>query len=114
MNIHGIPNSFDPDAMFRELETASEKMCDTQAQADQLEEMKKPQLAMLTLEYVKSVKSRIDAETKAFADQRYADFIEGMVEARRQANRAKARYHNLRALGEARRTQESSRRALAG
>ena len=104
---------FDPAKMFVELETAAEEMCNLQAQADQLTELKKSRLAALTLDYMKSCKSRVEAEVRALADPQYEEYITGMVEADRRANRAKAKYHNLRALGDARRSEEASRRALA-
>lgn len=107
-----IPNHYSPDEVFRQLEDAAEKMCDTEAVAKQMEEMKKSILASLTLEYLAGEKSRTAAEVRALADDRYATHITGMVEAARLANRAKAHYHNLRALADARRTQEASIRAM--
>lgn len=104
---------FSPDKMFHEMEQAAEKMADQQAQADQLTELKKSRLAALTLDYMKECKSRAEAEVRALADPEYETYIVGMIEAARRANRAKAHYHNLRALGDARRTQEASARALA-
>ena len=103
---------FSPDQMFHELEDAAESMANLQAQADQLSELKKSRLAALTLDYMKSCKSRAEAETHALADSEYAEYVTGMIEAERRANRAKAKYHNMRVLSEARRTEESSRRAL--
>jgi len=107
-----IPNSYDPGDVFKSLEDAAEEMCDAEALATQLEEMKKPTLASLTLEYMAIEKSRAMAETRALADDRYETHIAGMVDAKRMANRAKAKYHNMRALADARRTQEASVRAL--
>jgi len=105
-------NSYDPGDVFKSLEDAAEEMCDSEALASQLEEMKKPTLATLTLEYMAVEKSRAMAETRALADKRYETHIVGMVDAKRAANRAKAKYHNMRALADARRTQEASVRAL--
>ena len=105
-------NSYDPDHVFRELEEAAERMTDFEAQANQMDEMKKPVLASLTLDHMKSEKSRAMAETRALADPSYETHIIGMIEARRKSNRAKAHYHNMRALADARRTQEASIRAL--
>ena len=103
---------FSPERMFHELEDAAEDMANLQAQAGQLTELKKSRLAALTLDYLKDCKSRVEAEVRALADPQYTEYITGMIEAERMANRAKAKYHNMRALGEARRTEESSRRAL--
>lgn len=107
-----VSHEFSPDKMFHELEEAAENMANLQAQADQLSELKKSRLAALTLDYMKECKSRVEAEVRALADPQYTEYVTGMIEAERRANRAKAKYHNLRALGEARRTEESSRRAL--
>ncbi len=98
--------------MFAELENAAEGMANLQAQADQLSELKKSRLAALTLDYMKECKSRTEAETKALADPQYAEYITGLIEAERRSVRAKAKYHNMRALSDARRTQEASHRAL--
>ena len=103
---------FSPDRMFHEMEEAAEQMASLQAQADQLTELKKSRLAALTLDYMKSCKSRVEAEVRALADPQYEEYVTGMIEAERRANRAKAKYHNLRALSDARRTQEASARAL--
>ncbi len=103
---------FSPDQMFHQLEDAAEDMTSLQAQADQLSELKKSRLAALTLDYLKDCKSRTEAETRALADPLFTEYVTGMVEAERRANRAKAKYHNMRALSDARRTQEASHRAL--
>lgn len=107
-----ISNSYDPDKVFAALEEAAEKMCDLEARASQMEEMKKPVLASLVLEYMQTESSRTLAETKALADEQYETHVAGMIDAKRLANRAKAHYHNMRALADARRTQEASVRAL--
>ena len=103
---------FSPDKMFHELEDAAEDMANLQAQADQLTELKKSRLAALTLDYMKTCKSRVEAEVRALADPQFEEYVTGMIEAERRAVRAKARYHNLRALSDARRTQEASVRAM--
>lgn len=104
--------TFSPERMFHELEESAEDMANLQAQADQLAELKKSRLAALTLDYMKSCKSRAEAEVRALADPQYSEYVTGMIEAARRANRAKARHYNLRALSDARRTQEASARAL--
>lgn len=108
-----LPNSYDPDRVFLEIEAAAEIMTDTQAVADQLSELKKSQLAVLTLDEMKTCKSRAEAEVKALANPDYEEYIVGMIEAGRVANRAKARYFNLMGLRDDRRTQEVSHRTLA-
>ncbi len=104
---------FDPDHIFRELEEAAEAMVTAQEKARLLEELKKPRLAALTLDEMRTCKSRVEAETRALANPEYETYVQGMVEAGRQYERAKAKYHNQRVLAELRRSQESTARALA-
>ena len=105
-------HEFDPDAIFSELERAAEEMVRTKETADNLSELKKSVLAKLTLDHMKSVKSRTEAETYALADPDYETYVRGMNEAARQANRAQAMYKNRLVLAELRRTEESTRRSL--
>jgi len=107
-----LPVPYDPDRVFLEIESAAEIMTDTQAVADQLSELKKSRLAALTLDQMKTCKSRAEAEVRALANPDYEEYVVGMIEAGRIANRAKARYFNLMGLRDDRRTQEVSHRTL--
>ena len=51
------------------------------------------------------------AEKAAYASEKYYTHINAMVEARREANRARVRYDSLRVYAELRRTTEATRRA---
>ncbi len=106
------PGSFDPDSIFRVLEDAAERMVAAKEKADNLTELKKSILAAKTLDFFKDKIPRIEAEMKALADEDYQQYLRGMNEAVRQANRAQAHYKNALVLAELRRTEESSRRSL--
>ncbi len=105
--------TIDPDATFLALEVASEKLVEARELADLTEELKKTILSQITLEYIRTGDSRVMAETKALASEQYEEYVTGMVEARRRANRAQAKYANLKILAELRRSQEATERMLA-
>ena len=108
------PNSFNPSSIFTALEDSAERMTEAKEKADNLTELRKSILAKLTLSYMKRPlhTSRLEAETRALADIEYREYIEGMNEAVRQANRAQAAFKNQHVLAELRRSEESSRRTL--
>ena len=105
-------HEFDPDTIFAELERAAEEMVSTKEVADNLSELKKSVLARLTLDCMKTVKSRTEAEVHALADPEYETYVRGMNEAGRRANRAQAMYKNRLVLAELRRTEETTRRNM--
>ena len=105
--------TFDPDAIFRTLENAAEAWLSAKETADNLTELKKTMLARYTLDAMKSSKSRIEAEMVALADPAYEEYLRGMNAAERVANRAKAKFDNMKILSELRRSEESSRRSLS-
>lgn len=100
---------FDPDKAFDALLKAGEDWADKQAAAELLEETKKSVLAKLMSE--SSGGSMAAREMLALADDSYTDFLTGMVNARKAANKARVRYDSARVLAELRRSQESTRRA---
>jgi hypothetical protein len=101
-------STLNPDKIYHELVAAGDDWADKDAAANLLEEGKKSMLAQLTLSNMDG--SRIEAETKALASHEHQEYIAGMVEARKQANKANVRYKALQTLAELRRTQESTRR----
>lgn len=105
--------TYDPDKIYAELEKAAEDMCDKQYQADLLSELQKPTLAAIILKHTKAGLAVNRAEYEALADVEYVNHVKGMVQAKREANKARAHYKNLEALSDARRTQEASTRRLA-
>lgn len=103
--------SFDPDKAFDALIRAGEDWADKEAAADLLEETKKSVLADLQLKSEGTTGSA--REMYALADPKYRDFVEGMVNARKAANKARVRYDSAKVLAELRRSQEATRRAEA-
>lgn len=103
-------SDFDPEAIYRRLESAGDDWVDKNAAAEILEETKKTVLAGLM---VQSASSFAERERQAISDPAYKLHLVNMVEARREANRARVRYDSVRVLAEMRRTQESTRRAEA-
>ena len=101
--------TLDPDKAYEAMVRAGEDWADKQAAADLLEETRKSVLAKLMLEAAATTQAA--REMHALADESYTDFIEGMVNARKAANKARVRYDGAKVLAELRRSQESTRRA---
>lgn len=98
-----------PNEIYQRLCDSGTKWAELNAQANQLEEMKKVILSRLKSEHARE--SNATAETKALASEEYQTHITGMVEARRQADIAKVEYESRKAYVDLVRTLESSRRA---
>lgn len=99
----------DIDAIFRKLESAGEDFADKESAASLLEETRKTLLAQLkTMSKQGSDAAR---ETEALASAGYLDHVTKMVEARREANKAKIRYEAMRVWVELRRTEAANERA---
>lgn len=113
--VWGVPvtdSRLDPDRTYAALVQAGEEWADAEAAAQLLEETRKTVLAE---EMRKSTASSIAAkEMEALASDTYRRFVEGMVNARKAANKARVRYDSAKVLSELRRSQESSRRAEMG
>lgn len=102
----------DPDRIYEALVAAGEEWADAEAAAQLLEETRKTVHAE---EMRKSSASSIAGkEMEAYASEVYKRFVEGMVTARKAANKARVRYDSAKVLSELRRSQESSRRAEMG
>lgn len=98
------------DKIYAELISAGEAWADKDAAANLLEEGKQSMLSKLINEQMLNTDSRVVAEQRARESKDYQDWIAGMVEARRIANRARVRYQAIQTLAELRRSQESTRR----
>jgi hypothetical protein len=103
--------SFDADKAFDAILRAGEDWADKQAAADLLEETRKSVLARLMIGA--EATSQGAREMYALADEEYTSFVEGMVQARKAANKARVRYDSAKVLAELRRSQEATRRAEA-
>lgn len=97
-----------PDEIYQRLLQAGEDYADKDAAASLLEESKKVLLSQLMQAQEGSIASR---EMAALADVAYLSHIEQMVEARREANRAKTRWLSAQAWVDAKRTEAASERA---
>lgn len=99
-----------PEAIYTKLLAAGEDWADKKAAAELLEETKK---SVLSQQKVKlgTDKSDAAAETLALCSQDYRVHVASMVEARRQADRAKVLYDSLNTLMELRRSEEATRRS---
>ena len=98
-----------PDVIYESIISAGESWADAEAAAAMLEETRKSVLAKCMNE--SDATSIAAKEMYALADPEYRKFVEGMVQARKAANKARVRYDSAKVLAELRRSQESSRRA---
>lgn len=98
-----------PDEIYNAIIKAGEEWADAEAAASLLEETRKSVLARLMNE--SAIASLGGKEMVALADHEYKAFVEGMVTARKAANKARVRYDSAKVLAELRRSQESTRRA---
>lgn len=105
--------TYDPDAVFTALEDAAEGWVNSQFQANQMEKMGEILLAKMMLEAKDDGESIGLCKERARARPEWETHIKGELVARRLAERAKAKYKNMQALADARRTQESTMRVLA-
>lgn len=103
-------SDFDPEEIYRRLESAGDDWVDKNAAAELFEETKKTVLAERMTIFQGSSAER---ERMALADAVYKLHLTNMVMARKEANRARVKYDSVRVLAELRRTQESTRRAEA-
>lgn len=101
----------DSDRTYNALVKAGEDWADKDAAATLLEETKKSVLARLKLD--SEAKSDAARETEALCHPDYQAHLESMVDARRDATKAKVRYDSAKTLAELRRSEEATRRAEA-
>lgn len=99
----------DSEQIYDALVKAGEDWADQDAAASLLEETRKSVLARLMMEC--PAPSSTAKEMYALADVEYKKHVEGMVGARKVANKARVRYDSARVLAELRRSEESTRRA---
>lgn len=103
--------SFDADRTYDALIRAGEAWADADAAASLLEETRKSLLAQLMTEADSA--SNAGKEMLALAHPDYKKHVDGMVSARKAANKARVRYDSAKVLAELRRSQEATRRAEA-
>lgn len=99
----------DSEQIYAEIVKAGEAWADAEAAASLLEETRKSILAKLQLEGQGTTVAA--KEMYALADPEFRKHVDGMVNARRAANKARVRYDSAKILAELRRSEESTRRA---
>ena len=93
---------------------AGNDWADKNAAASLLEETKKSLFSTLAQEYAPLCKHAVEAERKALSDVRYGEHIERMVEARKEADRARVRYDSGRVYADLQRTNAATTRTEMG
>lgn len=104
----------EPQNVYKAFMEAGNDWADKHGAAELLEGSLKTLKAQLTLEARNTVgesKSMAESEQIALSSPEYSESLQGAVEARTAANRAKVRYEATKALFEAQRTTEASERA---
>ena len=100
-----------PNEIYQKLLQAGQTWAELDGSARLLEETRKTLLSQLSMEYIKKGESSAKAECQAMASADYDLHIRSMVDARTEANNARARLDAAKAWFDAWRTQESSKRA---
>ena len=98
-----------PDQIYLKLEKAADDFADKEAAASLLEEMKHTVLSQCASDWPED--SNAAAESKARRDPKYIEHLKNMVEARREANKAKAKYYSVQTWIDLMRSKESTERA---
>ena len=98
-----------PDQIFVKLESAANDYADREAAASLLEEMKHTILSQCAADHPDDSMSA--AESKARRDKRFIEHLKSMVDARKEANKAKAKYYSIQTWIDLTRTKESTERA---
>lgn len=99
----------DAEKIHAALVQSGEDWADADAAASLLEETRKSVLAKCMND--SDATTVAGKEMLALASPEYRKHVEGMVSARKTANRLRVRYDSARVLAELRRSQESTRRA---
>lgn len=98
-----------PNSIYEKLVTLGNDWADKNAIAELAEENKKTLLAQLARDSGET--SMAARESSALGSKEYISHVAGMVEARREANRAKVAYDSAKVWFEAWRTVEANERA---
>ena len=104
-------SEFDPTRIYKEIIEAGEDWADKKAAYDAFDDNTKSVLAEIATSYMKTSKSKTEAEMYALASEDYKTHLRSLQDARRAFLRAQVRYDSLRMLAELRRSQESTKRA---
>jgi len=104
--------TIDPDRIAAELERLGMEWADKHAAACLLEDTEKAVLAEAAADHRAHCKSQAEAESRARYDRKFTDHVKAMVEARREANRARVRFEAFKAKVELLRTNAATDRAI--
>lgn len=97
-----------PERIAEELSKRGEAWSDKEAAASLLEESKHTVLSQCMADWPED--SNAGAESKARRDPRYIEHLKQMVEARKEANKAKVAYDTMKAYEGLFRTREATKR----
>jgi len=103
-----------PDELAHTMEQLGSEWADKEGAAQLLEETRKSIRAKLMLKYLVGAKTVAKSEAMAEADVEYIRHIGNMVEARKQATKARVKYDAYRVQIELLRSQEATMRAQIG
>lgn len=102
----------DPDKIFHAVEKSGLEWADKKAAFELLDDMTKTVLADLTTATMAGYKcSKGEAETRAYANERYKAHLTSLASARKEWLTAEVRWKSAVMLADLRRSEESSRRA---
>lgn len=120
-NLKKSLSELSPDRLAQAVAKAGYSWSELDGAASSLEEAKKTLLAKLTLEYMDfgaregtgagKPLTRAEAEVRALADKRYAEFVANMVKARQDSNRARVKYDTGKIYIEMIRSRQATLRA---
>lgn len=103
--------SFDPEKIAKRFRDDGNTWAEKNCAADLLEETRKTLRSQIALKYLPEVGSVSKAEMMAEATTEYIEHVTSMVEARKEANKARVQFDADEAYIDLVRSQESSRRA---
>lgn len=99
-----------PDEIFNRLQKAADDHADKEAAASLLEEMKHTVLSQCAADWPED--SNAAAEAKARRDPRFIEHLASMVAARKEANKAKAKYYSIQTWIDLSRSKEATNRVM--
>lgn len=102
---------FIPNDIYREVTSAGEDWADKKSAYEAFEDNTKSVLAEITTGYMKTAKSKTEAEMYGLAAEEYKQHLRSLQDARRAFLRAQVKYDSIKMLAELRRSQESTKRA---
>lgn len=101
----------DADTAYAELIRTGNEWAEAHAEAQQMEEMRRPLRSQFTIKFLNEGMATNKAEALAQGSKEYETHITAMVEKRRIANRARVKYDSQKVLAELRRSEAATQRA---